>query len=389
MSRPFPQHSQQSGLRAGFTTVELIIAMVVTLVLLGLSAPMYRSQSGAIKNTSGRMDAARSAAYSSDAIEQDLRNAGVGAFDGQPFLVRVADNALSFNADMVTARDNDPIAVFYDPSADSVAVASLRPTAPITLPNSAQTYPAVGYLSNAETINYFITPDTAPSPISGTTLGALYRKVNTMPAQLVSRSIVLYPSDPIFRYFKRSPSGVLSEVSPAALPQYHSAHRHGAQADTGAGAAIDSIAMVSIKLVTVYANPRGGYSVDTLQRNVRIANQGLLQRAQCGESPLAPGTPTAVTQMLSGRRVVRLQWPASGDELYGERDVEMYAVYRRELGAAVWGEPLANVPGAGVATLSFIDTDVESGTTYQYAVSALDCTPAPSVFTSFVAILVP
>lgn len=375
--------------RAGFTSIEMLVAMLVSLILLGIAAPLYRAQMGAIKVTSGRAEAARGATFGSDAINQDLRNAGVGAFDGQPVLVRGASDALSFNADMVTTREDDPIAVFNDPSADSASVAALRSNAQITLPNSSQAYPAVSYASNAETISYYITTDTAVSPISGTQLGVLYRRVNALSPQVVSRNIVLYSSDPVFRYYKRTSAGVLSEVSGASLPLYHTASRHGIPSDTGAVSLIDSIAVVRVKLVTVFRNPRGGYSVDTLQRNVRIANQGLLQRAQCGESPLAPGTPSSVIQMVAGLPAVQLTWSASGDELSGERDVEMYAVYRRLLGAVAWGEPLANVPGTGDATLQFLDNNVATGNTYQYAITALDCTPAPSTITPLTAILVP
>ena len=86
---------------------------------------------------------------------------------------------------------------------------------------------------------------------------------------------------------------------------------------------------------------------------------------------------------------MKLVWAASTDELTGERDVEMYAVYRRLFGTIDWGEPLANVPGAGVATLQFTDNTVAPATKYDYAISALDCTPAPSPLTAFSTILVP
>ena len=376
-------------LRAGFTSIELLVAMVVTLILMSIAAPLYRAQLGSIKDTSGRAEAARSAAFGSDAITQDLRNAGVGAFDGQPVLVRGAQNAISFNADMVTSRVNDPIAVFSDPTADSASVAALRSNSPVTLPNSGQSYPAVSYASNAETISYYITTDTATSPIAGTQLGVLYRRVNALPAQVVSRNIVLYSGDPIFRYFKRSATGSISEVPGASLPLYHAAPRHGTPADTGAVSLIDSVAIVRVKLVTVFKNPRGGYSVDTLQRNIRIANQGLLQRAQCGEAPLSPGAPTATIQLIAGLNAVQLTWSSSSDELSGERDVEMYAVYRRLQGAATWGEPMVNVPGAGTAVLSYLDNAVSSGDTYEYAITALDCTPVPSPITPLTTILVP
>jgi type II secretory pathway pseudopilin PulG len=377
------------GLRAGFTVLELFIAMSVTLVLVAIAAPLYSAQSRAVGTTAGRTDAARSASFAADAMDQDLRNTGVGVFDGQPLIVRSAGDAVTFNANMVTARRNDLVSVFYDPDADSASLGVLRPSGAVILPNSTQLYPSVRYNSNAETISYYTEADTAAAPIPDASMYRLMRRVNQLPAEIIARNIMRTGSDPVFRYYRRNLTGSLQEIPSAQLPLFHAAARHGASADTGSAAVIDSISVIRATLISVFRDPKGGYVIDTLQRNIRVANQGLLVRAQCGESPLAPGTPTAVIQYVSFVPWVRLSWPASTDELSGERDVEMYAVYRRTNGSADWGEPFANVPGAGLATLTFQDSNVDPGVTYQYAISALDCTPAPSVLTSSVTIPVP
>jgi hypothetical protein len=290
---------------------------------------------------------------------------------------------------MVTARTNDIVSVFYDPDADSTALGSLNPGTSVTLPNSSITYPTASYVSNAETISYYVRSDTGTSPIPGGQRVILYRRVNRMPEEIIARNLIRTSSAPVFRYFKKSADGVTSEVTGGGLPLYHTANRHGAAADTGAFAVIDSIASVRLNLISMYRDPRGSVVIDTVQRSIRIANQGLLQRAQCGEAPLVPGTPTLSVQVVGGFSALRLQWNASADELTGERDVEMYTVYRRIFGAVDWTEPLANVPGAGTATLSFTDSNVNPGVTYEYALAALDCTPAPSAFTPAVNRLVP
>jgi type II secretory pathway pseudopilin PulG len=376
-------------LRAGFTTLELLIAMSVTLVLISLAAPLYRAQSKAVGSTAGRTDATRSATFAADAMEQDLRNTGVGVFDGQPLIVRAAGDAVTFNANMVTARTNDLVSVFYDPDADSAALGVLRPSGAITLPNSSTTYPTVRYNSNAETISYYVVQDSGPAPVAFASMYRLMRKVNRLPPEIIARNIMRVGNEPILRYFRRGLSGALSEIPVTSLPVFHQAQRHGSTLDTGSTAVIDSIAVVRVTLVNVFKDPRGGSVVDTLQRNIRIANSGLLVRAQCGEPPIEPGTPTAIIQTVSGVPWVRLSWPASTDELTGERDVEMYAVYRRPVGSTDWGEPYANVPGAGLATLTFQDNAVVSGNQFEYAVSALDCTPAPSTLSPLVTIAVP
>ncbi len=386
---PFSQVRSGRRRRPGFTIIELLIAMSVTLVIVAVAAPLYMAQTRSVNNTAGRTDATRSANFAIDAIEQDLRNTGVGAYDGQPMLLRAAIDAVSFNANMVTARTNDIVSVFYDPDADSTALGSLTTSTSVTLPNSSTTYPAASYVSNAETISYYVRSDTGTSPIAGGQRVILYRRVNRMPEEIIARNLIRTSTAPVFRYFKKSADGVTSEVTGASLPLYHTASRHGAAADTGALAVVDSVASVRLTLISMYRDPRGSVVIDTVQRSIRIANQGLLQRAQCGENPLVPGTPVPSIQLVGGFAAVRLIWNASGDELTGERDVEMYTVYRRLFGAVAWTEPLANVPGAGTATLSFTDNSVLPGSRYEYAISALDCTPAPSSLTAAVNILVP
>jgi hypothetical protein len=217
----------------------------------------------------------------------------------------------------------------------------------------------------------------------------LRRKVNRQAEEIVARNLMRYTGQPIFRYFKRASNGVVSEIPLAQLPLMHAVPRHGTAADTGSAALIDSVASVRLTLISVYKDPRGGAVIDTLQRNVRLANQGLLQRSQCGDVPLVPGTPTLSITLISGLSAVRVIWAASIDELSGERDVEMYAIYRRLVGNPDWGEPLANVPGAGLATLNYTDNTVLPALRYEYAISALDCTPAPSALTAISSILIP
>ncbi len=377
------------AIRAGFTILELLVAMSVTLVIVAIAAPLYRAQTKAVNNTAGRTDATRSASFAADAMDQDLRNTGVGVFDGQPLVVRGATDAVTFNANMVTARLNDLVAVFHDPDADSTALGSLNTSTSVTLPNSAVTYPAASYVSNAETISYYVRSDTGTSPLPGGQRVVLYRRVNRMPEEIIARNLVTTTTMPVFRYFRRSGVGVLNEFPAASLPLLHSVPRHGASADTGAVAAVDSVSVVRVSLIAFYRDPRGQTVVDTVQRNIRIANQGLLQRAQCGESPIMPGVPVLTTVLQGGVWAVRLVWNASTDELAGERDVEMYAIYRRVFGSADWGEPLTNVPGAGIGVLQYIDDTAMSGVRYDYAISALDCTPAPSALTAASNILVP
>jgi prepilin-type N-terminal cleavage/methylation domain-containing protein len=381
---------RQRGVRAGFTMLELLISLMVTLVILALAAPLYRAQTTAVNSTAGRTDAARTAMFALDAIDQDMRNAGVGVFDGQPLFIRASTGAVSFNGDLVTTRVNDPVAVFRDPDADSVAVDALTPALAVTLPNSSNVYPQPTgtYNSNAETISFFMAQDTVRHPVTNAYLYALRRKVNRQPEEIIARNLIWDGTTPVFRYFRRFANGSLGELNPAALPLFHSVVRHGAQNDTGPSALIDSIAVVRVRMIAIFKDPRGKHVTDTLWRDIKVANQGLLVRAQCGEIPLTPGAPSTDVSTVAFRRVVTLTWNASTDENAGERDVEMYAVYRRVNGTIDWGEPIANVPASGLATTSYVDDTPVVGTTYDYAISALDCTPAPSTLSAFATRLV-
>jgi Tfp pilus assembly major pilin PilA len=381
--------SAMADRRQGFTTIELIVAMTVTLVLIALAAPLYRAQTSAVSTTSGRTDAKRSSVFAADAIDQDLRNTGVGVFDGQPMVIRAAADAITFNANLVTARTSDMVAVFFDPDADSSAVGALSPSSQVTLPNSSVLYPTASYVSNAETISYYAVADTALAPVSGASMYTLRRRVNRQREEIVARNLMRYSGEPVFRYFRRTATGALSEIPAGQLPMVHSVPKHGSAADTGVVARIDSVALVRLNLISVYKNPRGGAVIDTLQRTVRLANQGLMQRSQCGETPLTPGVPVLTITVIGGLNAVRLAWNSSIDELSGERDVEMYAIYRRIFGSGDWNEPLANIPGAGLPTLNYTDNTVLPGVRYEFAISALDCTPAPSALTTPSSILIP
>jgi hypothetical protein len=74
---------------------------------------------------------------------------------------------------------------------------------------------------------------------------------------------------------------------------------------------------------------------------------------------------------------ITLSWSPSPDEVGGEKDVQRYALFRREAMSPDWGDPFASV-AAGLDTYTFIDSDVQFDQTWTYAVSAQDCTPANS-----------
>ncbi len=80
---------------------------------------------------------------------------------------------------------------------------------------------------------------------------------------------------------------------------------------------------------------------------------------------LAPSPPAVVTASQTDYKVF-LSWEPSRDEVSGPKDVRYYNIYRRTEGGS-FGQPIARV-----AEHQFIDTTVDTGKVYYYAISATD-----------------
>lgn len=361
--------------RRGFTLVELLISVMLMMTAIGIAIPFFLTQSRSLESQSGRLDAQLNINFSLDAIDRDLRVAGVGITSRQPLLVQAASNAITFNADLTSNSMADLATVYYDPDAPAGTVGLLWPANKVTLPNSSWLYPDSAYWagsgipSAAETISYWTEPDPAASG-----LYRLMRRVNDATPRVMARGIKLVSGDPFFRYFKLNAAGALVEVAQSSLPRRHLPGWHGAPGDTGTVALVDSVVLVRMKFTAVHRDPRYADAVRTEERSVRITNAGLVRASTCGDAPL---NPTGLGAVADATPQVTLTWTKSADEGGGEKDVERYAIYRRAPAAGVFGEPLASI-AAGAPVPSFVDTDVKPGETWIYGVAAQDCTPALS-----------
>ena len=121
---------------------------------------------------------------------------------------------------------------------------------------------------------------------------------------------------------------------------------------------------------------------------IRFPNAGLAQKQTCGDEPILSGALAAVPIVLNGTPAVRLTWSAAVDEGGGEKDVVRYVVWRRAPGAPDWGDGYVSIP-AGQASYVYEDGVVQSGTGYQYALAAQDCTPSLSSLSSTGTITIP
>lgn len=357
--------------------------MSLMLAILGMSTQLFRKQSNAVSTQAGVLDAQQNSRFALSELERELRVAGVGVADAQPILVQAGAMAITFNADLVSPDTGDLGAVYINPDADSAGVDLLRTNEKITLPGTTKLYPDTNYMqnsgvpSNAETISFWLSHDSSSTRANEY---ILFRRVNARPPKVVARGILYDASDPIFTYLKADTAGVLSTVSSALLPIIHTAPIHSAPTDTGKSALSDSIRQVRVQFTSVFHDPRTG--ADTKRRltsTIYLKNAGLIRHATCGQAPLGVA-PTAVVTAASPsvpQTYVTISWSPSVDDGHGEKDVERYAIYRRLSTSATFDEPFGSVVG-GSSSYSFRDTDLVTGQTWIYGITAQDCSPLSS-----------
>jgi len=267
----------------------------------------------------------------------------------------------------------------------------------MSLPNSnpPKGYPdttytaASGVPSGAETISYFLRPDSTTAQPNDY---LLFRRVNAVPATLVARGIVKDPRDtmPFFTYYKNDTLSRLVPIPRGIMPLYHGVI-HGAVDDTGRFALPDSVRAVRVHFLTASRDPRTGRdALRTVETLVRVMNSGLLVRTSCGQPPYAVTTPS-VTPSAAGATVpsVTVSWTRSSDDGSGEKDIERYAIFRRPPAATGFGDPISSIPASMSATYSFTDIAVVAGQSYVYGIAAQDCTPMLSAVTASAQVTVP
>lgn len=366
--------------RAGFTLTEIMVAMTLMLFILGVATNSFRKQSGLIAAQSGRLEAQQTVQFTLSELDRELRLAGVGVADMQPVVVQADSMAITFNADLISTVAGDPSAVYIDTMANVDRTTAWVSQNKRTLPRSGFYYPdsthmkSIGAPSGAETISYWLSKD---STSSATNEYVLFRRVNEGAARLVAKGIIRNPTDTVFQYFKGDSLGNLTPIAPTNLPIYHNASTHGAKADSGKFAWVDSIRTIRVRMTIVFRD-RSGPVYRRLDHTIRLMNAGLVRRATCGEAPLGPTPSASIGLDANGVPFATITFSKSGDEGAGEKDVERYSLYRRLNGEATTGaEPFASIP-AGNASYTFTDTDVLTGQQWVYGVAAQDCTPSIS-----------
>jgi prepilin-type N-terminal cleavage/methylation domain-containing protein len=383
---------------AGFSLVELLIALVVMGLVTTAALGFFRAQSAGFRRGADRFTVMQNARFAVTALEKDLRTAGGHLTDGQPSLVYAGSLAVAFNADFATNDSNDPFAIYYEPEAPDSAVISLGAAQAIQIPGTSFTYPdttyrsggAAGAKSAAETITFVFRPD---STTSRTDDWVLLRQVNDETPELVARNLLRSSDGPFFQYeHEITPASGLASIDTvptADLPLEHSVAMHGSAADTGSAARIDSVRAVRVRLTSTNGQQGADERTEAITRLVRIPNNGVEVRKTCGDEPILGTSLTATPGNLgTGDPEITLTWNAATDESGGEKDVVRYVLWRRPAGGTEWGDPLLSIP-AGNSTYTYTDTQIQGGNTYDYALAAQDCTPTLSSLTTASSVTAP
>lgn len=382
--------------RSGMTIVELLIALTVFGLVITGALGAFDTEARTFRTGNERLMMLQNYRFAMNAMELDLRAAGSGVAVQQPVLVYAGTDVVAFNADYASNTADDISAVFVDTAASEAETMALPRSRRMQLPGTSFSYPDTTYQVGgvngpAETLIFFFAEDSATARTDDY---ELYRQVNDLEPELVARNLLATDSAPFLQYYEvvasdTAPSYV-SEIGTASLPLRHTAAVHGAPADTGVSARADAVRALRVNMTVTNGLTGDDERTLAVTRMVWLPNVGLSTTQSCGGKPLAVDAPGAVGQINagSGDPEVLLTWNQSVDESGGEGDIVRYVVWRRLYGLSDWGSPYLSIP-AGAGSYSYVDASVEPGTTYQYAISAQDCTPALSDLSGATAVTVP
>ena len=367
---------------AGFSLIEMMIALIILSVVMGAAVSVMRSQSRNFARGGTRIELTQNMRYALSTVDRVLRTLGAGIGTNQPMLLYAGNNEISFNADYASQAP-DGVAVYINPDLPAAADLALTTTTPVTLPNTSPgiTYPTTDYFwggatpSRAETISLYFRPDSSTTDPNDY---VLLQRVNALPSELIARNIKAYPGRPFFEYWWDSTTTVGTTVY-AALPTARIPVRHnvvgGANAPNTTQPLADFIRAVRINITIT----NGIGSADSTSRRVstivRIPNNGLSPVSTCGDTPLQVTGTLGADTVGQGSGGVLLSWNTSPDELSGERDISQYNLYYRLNGVLTWTPLTTQASGFSPYSLSVV---LQPDSSYYFGVAAQDCSPAES-----------
>ncbi len=376
--------------RSGFSMIEMIFAVSITVLVFAIAIPFFRAQTRAMDAGAGRLDAFQSARYAVWRIQADLRMAAGDV--GQPLIVQAAPFAIAFNANRQgRTTTTDPNASFYDATLDTLTTQSWMVSRATTLRKSSKMYPTAAYTdpsgatSKSETIQYFLHADTAGGNAN---LYVLYRRVNDRDSTLVTRDLYV-PSDSnfFFRYYTTGATGVTAALASTSLPVYW---------DDSLSRA-DSITAVEVRATGRYWDARNRANVyRNLYVMVKLRNAFQTLPRRCGNAPPTPDSLGVTVENVpagrsaAGQKVdIRLDWSAVAGDSTTPRDVRDYVLYRKLSTDSIWTR-IGSKPARGSSNYRYQDfaMPVAAGT-YQWGLVARDCSSQSAVRTGTASVAIP
>jgi hypothetical protein len=351
--------------RGGFSVVEMLVAMALTLAVFAITLPFVRVQTRALGSSAGRLDAEQVARYAQRTIDRDLRLAT--ADPGQPLLVYAGPRGISFNANLLASDTADLGAVEVEAGAPTSLTLSWRAANAAAIPLTARTYPptdfldARGEVSRNETISYFLHPDTVTGRSD---VYVLYRRVNARDSVQVVRGLQV-PADSGFFTYLRPVGGVMTPVAAARLPLFWDS------------LAIDSIRVVGIRATGLFRDRfTGEATLRTVRWSTVLANAPGRLVAGCAAAPAAPPAnsvrPVTPPKPMAVPFRVELSWNDSPDDNGGSRDVTHYLIDRKPVLDTAW-VTVATVPALRVDSYEWHDAFPLTLGSIHYGVRAVGC----------------
>ncbi|HEX3927272.1 MAG TPA: prepilin-type N-terminal cleavage/methylation domain-containing protein [Gemmatimonadales bacterium] len=389
-----PAATDRARQRAGYSLIELLVAMTMLLAVTAAAWSLFQSQSKAFRNNVDRWEMIENARGALEGAQRVVRTMGAGTVSGQPVIVFGAGDVLAFNTDYIEA---DTVSVrwatYYNADTPVAETTAWDIADATTIPNSspAYTYPSATYdlangsVSPAETYIFYFEPD------ASTARGddyILYQRVNNGTPEIVARNILVHPNgNPFFQYMMKrtlATGDTLMPVPDADIPLIR-------QSLTGAVSASDSAdfvrpdSVVAVRMNFRLTNGQSGTNerFRDITTTIEVPNNGIPQASVCGRAPLAPGGLAGV-EALPGSGSITFTWGSSADQDGGEGDVLQYILFRRPATATTWGGPLVVVKAvAGQSSYTATIGGNTPGTSYLFGVAAQDCTPSQSTMTTF------
>jgi prepilin-type N-terminal cleavage/methylation domain-containing protein len=120
----------------GFSLVELLISMVITLVIMGAAVAVFSGALSVRERESGRTDAITSAQAALSVMSREIGNAGYGLSDNGLVIADCDANSLRFRANVInnnseTSSPGEDVTYLFDPDSQSVVRFDKNSTAAI------------------------------------------------------------------------------------------------------------------------------------------------------------------------------------------------------------------------------------------------------------------